>query len=236
MNRTILVGTSILFAVIGISLVGGKKEAVAGYGCHGFPTYSTTHSCWGRPYLLRRPILARHYRACYGCAGCYGCYGCAGCYGVACYGCAGCYGTTVIEYREVPTKATPKKPAKPATAQDKMSQGSNSVVLNVQVPAEARVVINGLSTSSTGSNRRYVSHGLLSGHRYVFKLQAEVEHEGKLTSQTQTVTVEAGQNAKLVFGLPSSVGNLRSVASRPKNGGVRPAGTLQSASSKTVSR
>ena len=35
MNRTLMFGIAIFFAVLGISLVGGENQAVAGHGCHG---------------------------------------------------------------------------------------------------------------------------------------------------------------------------------------------------------
>lgn len=244
MNRTILVGIVILLSVICISIAGGEKQAVAGYGCHGcygVTVYSGYRTCWGRPYLLNRPILARCYGACYGWPACYGyagCYGCGGCYGVAyygCYGCDGCWGTPVLERREVPKEATPKASGDSAATQDKTSQRSDRAVLNVQVPVEAKVVINGLTTRSTGDQRRYVSRGLVSGHVYQYEVQAEIEHEGKRTTQTQRVTLQAGQDANLVFDLPTS-GGAPSVASRPVDGPVQPTGDLQSVLGKSISR
>jgi hypothetical protein len=35
MNRTLMFGIAIFFAVLGIALVGGEQQAVAGHGCHG---------------------------------------------------------------------------------------------------------------------------------------------------------------------------------------------------------
>lgn len=35
MNRAVLFGIATLVAIVGLSLLGSEKEAVAGYGCHG---------------------------------------------------------------------------------------------------------------------------------------------------------------------------------------------------------
>ena len=35
MNRTLILGIAIFFAVVGIALLGGDSKAVAGHGCHG---------------------------------------------------------------------------------------------------------------------------------------------------------------------------------------------------------
>ena len=35
MNRTLIFGIAIFFAVVGIALMGGDSKAVAGHGCHG---------------------------------------------------------------------------------------------------------------------------------------------------------------------------------------------------------
>jgi hypothetical protein len=70
MNRVLLTGVAIFLAFVGIALVGGDNQAVAGHGCHG---------CGG----------------CYGVVTCDGCSGFVACRGVvACHGapiCGGCY-------------------------------------------------------------------------------------------------------------------------------------------------
>jgi hypothetical protein len=74
MNRALIFGIAIFFAVVGIALLGADNTAVAGHGCHG---------CNG---------------GCYG-GGCGG-YGCHGCHGGGlfsrlfhgCHGNGGCHG------------------------------------------------------------------------------------------------------------------------------------------------
>ncbi|MFV1965090.1 MAG: hypothetical protein ACC628_06675 [Pirellulaceae bacterium] len=73
MNRAVVLGIAIFFAVVGIALLGGENQAVAGHGCHG---------CYGGVV----------------CDGGYACGGYAygGCGGLACHGavatCGGVYG------------------------------------------------------------------------------------------------------------------------------------------------
>ena len=35
MNRALILGIAIFFAIVGIALLGGENQAVAGHGCHG---------------------------------------------------------------------------------------------------------------------------------------------------------------------------------------------------------
>ena len=81
MNRTLVLGIAIFFAVVGIALVGGEKTAVAG----------RHHGCNGARVVVRRIAVAvaavamarRHRHRCHGCNG--GCDGaaadCCGCHG-----------------------------------------------------------------------------------------------------------------------------------------------------------
>jgi uncharacterized protein (TIGR03000 family) len=81
-------------------------------------------------------------------------------------------------------------------------------VLTVWVPNEAKVLINGLTTKSTGSTRSYVSYGLKLGQMYEYKIKAEVVREGKIITEEQTVLLQAGTQRSVVFGssIPSVEG------------------------------
>jgi hypothetical protein len=112
MNRTVLLGIAIFFAVVGIALLGGEQQAVAGHGCNSYCDCSSygcdgacdgASSCHGRQGLFAR-LRARHGgRGCHGNGGCNGgCHGYADCcnschggyapcggYGCGGYGCGG---------------------------------------------------------------------------------------------------------------------------------------------------
>ncbi|REJ67452.1 MAG: TIGR03000 domain-containing protein [Planctomycetota bacterium] len=103
----------------------------------------------------------------------------------------------IESYREVPaeegseaTEATPTS--------DRMAR-ANTGAINVSVPAEAKVYINDRPTTSTGTERRYVSRGLRQGVRYAYEVRAEVERDGENVVDTRVVSLQAGRSARLAF-------------------------------------
>jgi uncharacterized protein (TIGR03000 family) len=88
----------------------------------------------------------------------------------------------------------------PAPGPDK-GASLNSAILNVRVPPEAKIFVNGLATSSTGTARRYVSNGLQSGYSYTYELRAELTRDGKTVSETKVVKLKAGDASNLDFTL-----------------------------------
>ncbi len=76
--------------------------------------------------------------------------------------------------------------------------------LVVNVPADAKVFVNGLPTTSTGSQRTYVSKGLVPGQTYTYEVRAEVVRNGKTVSDTKSVKLTAGQEYAVAFSLDST--------------------------------
>ena len=72
-------------------------------------------------------------------------------------------------------------------------------MLTVWVPEDAKVMINGLETRSTGSRRQYYSSGLKPGLTYTYVVRAQVIRNGQVQEDTQTVTLAAGQTNSLAF-------------------------------------
>ncbi|MEM6329148.1 MAG: TIGR03000 domain-containing protein [Planctomycetota bacterium] len=87
--------------------------------------------------------------------------------------------------------ATPHVAAKPVT--------TGSGMLRVTVPADAVVYVNGNKTTSTGSQRQYVSHGLESGRGYTYTLRVEYERDGKPVVESKTVKLVAGGDESIAF-------------------------------------
>lgn len=81
---------------------------------------------------------------------------------------------------------------------------SRSMMLTVEVPADARVYVNGRETRSTGTIRRYISRGLDPSASYTYEVRAEVERDGELQSDVQIVQVGAGQVTGLAFQFDTS--------------------------------
>ena len=90
-----------------------------------------------------------------------------------------------------------------ATEGDEAYYGGSGAVLTVDVPAEARVIVNGTLTRSTGTHRRYVSRALAPGYSYTYTVQAQIERDGKTIEETKTVDLQSGGSANLAFALDS---------------------------------
>lgn len=78
---------------------------------------------------------------------------------------------------------------------------TNGAVLTAMVPAEARVYVNGRLTKTMGTQRRYVTEGLVPGNRYAFRFEVVVERDGQRSSDVQSVYVRAGDSVTLDFPL-----------------------------------
>jgi uncharacterized protein (TIGR03000 family) len=87
---------------------------------------------------------------------------------------------------------------------------ADSGILTVWVPYEAKVTINGMLTKSTGSKRHFVSYGLRPGYSYKYEVKAEIVREGKILTETQTVSVTAGDRGGVAFGFNVPPENLAS--------------------------
>jgi uncharacterized protein (TIGR03000 family) len=96
-------------------------------------------------------------------------------------------------------------PADPGDLPEKQtSLDRNSALLTVTVPGQARVLVNGVATRSTGDLRRYVSRNLIPGFDYTYEVKAEVVVDGEPMTQTKTVQLRAGEKAKLAFDMQAA--------------------------------
>jgi uncharacterized protein (TIGR03000 family) len=224
MNRSLLLGIMIFFVVVGISLVGGDQpQAQAGWGHHGwygwggwYGGYYGTYA----PVYVHRPLYHHHWRHRWVGYGCYGCYGCLGYVGCGCYGysyCGGCYGylgcagytdccgcAGVMVDPAVPSEpqmAPQEESSAPSLPPQPEPASTDSAHLNLQVPADAKVIINDHVTTSTGEARQYVSRGLQPGMKYRFEVRAEVVRNGATQSRTKVVELQANGSAELTFDL-----------------------------------
>jgi uncharacterized protein (TIGR03000 family) len=102
---------------------------------------------------------------------------------------------------EVPANATPAMPAEPAPADaaEGKSAYTGAGLLLVKVPADAKVLVNGKETTSTGAERQYISRGLVQGAAYNFEVTATTIRDGKPVTLTRTATLTAGANTELSF-------------------------------------
>lgn len=95
-------------------------------------------------------------------------------------------------------------PPPPTDSNTGLSRPSASALLTVHVPADAQVFVNGLSTTSTGTLRRYVSNGLRWGYNYTYHIRAEIVRDGQLITENKTVKLQAGDKSDVEFALNGS--------------------------------
>jgi len=75
----------------------------------------------------------------------------------------------------------------------------NTVLIDVNVPAEATVWIDGNPTTQTGANREYVTPALTPGQNYSYQVKARWMDNGQPVEKTQKVTFQAGNQVQLNF-------------------------------------
>jgi len=81
------------------------------------------------------------------------------------------------------------------------SIGHDEIQLNVLVPADARLFVNGNATTSQGTNRQFVSRRLEAGGAYKFDIRAERTVEGQVVEETKSVVLVAGKSQEVTFAL-----------------------------------
>jgi uncharacterized protein (TIGR03000 family) len=89
----------------------------------------------------------------------------------------------------------------PAPGDEEADDDESMAVLEVEVPEDAQVFVNGRATTSTGTHRRFVSRGLEPGFSYTYDIRVVGVVDGETVSETKTVRVTAGQETALVFQL-----------------------------------
>lgn len=82
---------------------------------------------------------------------------------------------------------------------------SDGIMLTVRVPAGAKVLVNGLETSSVGEVRRYISRGIEGGYTYNYEVQVIVTRDGKEVVETKSARVRAGQSVAMDFDFSNPV-------------------------------
>jgi uncharacterized protein (TIGR03000 family) len=89
------------------------------------------------------------------------------------------------------------KPAPTMPTTPKTSLPTPATIV-VNLPADARLTVDGNSTTSTSDRRVLVTPALAQGE-YVYVLTAEVVRNGQTIVETQNVTVLPGQTTEVPF-------------------------------------
>ncbi len=197
-----------MYSVVLLAALSTGGEVPAGLLNRGCCGGSSSHhvSCSGGCYGTSCSGSHRKHRT-HGCCG--GNYSCTGvsCHGSSCFGghrkhrghnnCCGCTGTvnccgctgTVVP---APVVAPP---AKGKVGLDNVAPAT----LIVSVPAEARLTVDGQITSSTSTQRVFVTPALSLDRVYNYTIEAEYVRDGKLVKISKEVAVKAGDETRVRF-------------------------------------
>ena len=202
----------------------GVSYASTSYGCAG-ASYVSTDSCCGSSYAVASPVYSAPIYS-------------APTYSTPVYNSGDVYGTPLNQgipveghiYNSAPIEGTPvngvpvnegystptpapieSAPAVPADGSATRSVDDAGTIV-VQVPANAKVFVNNVLTKSTGTERTYVSHGLVFGNTYTYKLRVEYMQNGKLVRENRNAKITAGGSATFAFG---AIDNKEQIANKP---------------------
>ncbi|HKI37610.1 MAG TPA: TIGR03000 domain-containing protein [Gemmataceae bacterium] len=119
-------------------------------------------------------------------SGCYsGCYSCGYSYCYTCY--APCY------YYAPPTT----KPTKPGK-EEGYNYGSTATIV-VNLPADAKLTVDGQATTSTSDTRTFVTPALESGKDFAYSFNVEVVRNGVTLTAKRDVVVRAGEATRVTL-------------------------------------
>ena len=93
---------------------------------------------------------------------------------------------------------------------------SGSSTLMVSVPADAKVLVNGRTTSSTGEVRKYTFAGPKQDAPFRCQVRVEFVHDGTPVSYEKTISIAAGQTGTLSFGAPQPKTASKATSVRPE--------------------
>jgi uncharacterized protein (TIGR03000 family) len=94
-----------------------------------------------------------------------------------------------------PAPAVPPATIVPKGETPKVEGGTVSVTL----PADARLLFNGVAAGGGGGVRTFATPPLEPGQNYAYELTAEVTRDGRTERATGTVIVRAGETARLTL-------------------------------------
>ena len=73
------------------------------------------------------------------------------------------------------------------------------VTLNLTVPAEAKIWVEGTMIVQTGTQRQLVSPPVQPGHEYTYDIQVSWQQDGREVTRKSHITVHAGDVINLTF-------------------------------------
>jgi uncharacterized protein (TIGR03000 family) len=89
--------------------------------------------------------------------------------------------------------------------QDSATAPGTTATVIVELPADAKLTIDGEATTSTSATRVFQTPELEPGKTFHYTLRAQVERDGKLQSVTRRVEVRAGEQTRVSLTPPAAV-------------------------------
>jgi uncharacterized protein (TIGR03000 family) len=155
----------------------------------------------------------RHHGCCgcsgYSCCGCYGYSGC-GCYGYSSCGCqsscgcygyssCGCYGGVIV----APAATAPAGSGDEGKSV-KPKEISAPATIVVNVPENAKLMIDDYTTKTASSTRTLSTPALPFGQEFSYTLKIEVERDGKTVTESKEIKVRANETTRATFEVPAA--------------------------------
>jgi uncharacterized protein (TIGR03000 family) len=162
------------------------------------PAPSTFYGFSWCPYT-NKAMAGNGFGACYGCCGGGGCIGGVGIL----------TGTIGQPITPMPPPSPMPLPQKDPRPEKEVNRAPASVRVVVELPADARLFVDGKATSTTSAVRTFQTPDLVAGETYTYVLRAEVEVDGKPVTQTQRILLRVGEEPRIRFDDPRSSATVR---------------------------
>jgi uncharacterized protein (TIGR03000 family) len=188
----------------------GSYGSAGSYGYSSYGSYGSggSYGSYGRVGIIGRIRMRHAARHSYGSYGSYGSSGSYGSYASVSYGSSGSYGSygssgSSGSYGGVSYSAPVESACEgcsASTTTDAALETAGSAVIEVSVPADAKVFVNNKETTSTGDSRSYVSNNLQTGRTYLYNFRVEFAQDGETVVKNESVKLSAGDRVALSFG------------------------------------
>jgi uncharacterized protein (TIGR03000 family) len=180
-----------MYSVVLVMALAGTAEAPE---CHGG---NNSCGCMGFNFSC----------GCFGgrnnCAPSCGCYGGNYNYNSSCGCCGTNYGGGGMILTPTPAEKMPEKIGEPKKGKDAANLPAPGTIV-VTLPSNAKLTVDGYVTQQTSNQRVLVTPPIQRGQDFTYTLVAETTDNGQLVSQTQRVTVRAGQQSPVNFTFPTA--------------------------------
>jgi uncharacterized protein (TIGR03000 family) len=173
--------------VLALALTTATENPNYNYGC-GYSGYSYGYSgCYSYGYsYCYSPCYSYCYSPCY-----------SYCY-TPCYSYYSCSPVKVIKVEE-----KKKKTGKDGKEEEEEDTAAPATIV-VDLPADAKLTIDGAATTSTSGHRTFVSPDLEPGKKFTYTLRAEVTRDNKPVVMEEKITVRAGKETQVTLKEPTT--------------------------------